>query len=131
VDVGEFGWGTDGVIPVTDEEQAKTVPFVSRYMKCSKERQDLCTDEPRFCTKCWIPRSDIDPEKYRFGPRYKFGGQVKWHPGWRSHQLTGRTIAFGVLQGLQEAIQIFSDGTMGKFPLGILFRWTSRDNRCN
>jgi hypothetical protein len=114
VDVGDFGTGTDGVIEVEDEEQAKTVPFASRYMKCSKGRQDLCTAAPRFCAKCWVPRDDIDPVKlgYKLG---KIGGQVKWHPGWRSHQLVGRTIAFALLQSLQEAIQIFSDGTMGKF----------------
>jgi hypothetical protein len=115
VDVGEFGQGTDGVIEVTGEEQAKTVPFASRYLKCSNERQDLCKDEPRYCTQCWIPRNDIDPEKMFKSKFAKFGGQVKWHPGWRVHQLQGRTIAFAVLQGLQEAIQIFSDGTMGKF----------------
>jgi hypothetical protein len=132
VDVGDFGYGTDGVIPVESEEQAKTLPFASRYMKCSSGRQDLCTAEPRFCTECWIPRDDIDPVKlgYKMG---KFSGQVKWHPGWRAHQLVGRTIAFSVLQTLQEAIQIFSDGTMGKFPLDILFLMdpTSCDNRNN
>jgi hypothetical protein len=131
VDVGDFGYGTDGVIPVVSEEQAKTVPFASRYLKCSKERQDLCSAEPRYCTKCWIPRDDIDPVKFPGYKEGKFGGQVKWHPGWRSHQLVGRTIAFSVLQSLQEAIQIFSDGTMGKFPLEILFEWTSCDNPCN
>jgi hypothetical protein len=115
VDVGQFGAGTDAVIPVENEEQAKKVPFASRYMKCSSERQDLCSAEPRYCTTCWIPRSDIDPEKVGFKGKFgKFGGQVKWHPGWRPHQLQGRTIAFAVLTALQEAIQIFSDGTMGK-----------------
>jgi hypothetical protein len=114
VDVGQFGAGTDAVIPVESEEQALKVPYASRYMKCDKEQQDLCNKESRYCTKCWIPRDDIDPEKVGFRISSKFGGQVKWHPGWRSHQLVGRTIAFSVLQALQEAIQIFSDGTMGK-----------------
>jgi hypothetical protein len=43
--------------------------------------------------------------------------QVKWHPGWREHQLQGRVLAFALLDALQIALQVWSDGTMGGPPL--------------
>jgi hypothetical protein len=125
VDVGEFGEGTDGIIKVEDEVQAKSVPYAARYLKCDSERQDICNSAPRYCTKCWIPREDLDPKALGFSDHFRFGGQVKWHPGWRHHQLVGRTLAFSVLQALQAAIQVWSDGTMGTFQVPLAW------SRCN
>jgi hypothetical protein len=97
-----------------------------QYMKCSVDSQKVCKEHNDFCSKCWVTREDgIKPE----APQHENMGQVSWHPGWRQHQLTGRVIAFAVLEGLQQAIQQYSDGTMGKthFPLvaskvqGLLF----------
>jgi hypothetical protein len=111
VDVGEWGLATDGIVALESEEQAKNSPYASYGMKCKEAVQHLCNAEPRFCAKCWIDRDDgIKPEaNQRPSPR----GQVKWHPGWRSHQLTGRNLAFAVLQALQVAINQWSDGVMG------------------
>ena len=118
VDVGDFGTGTDGIIVVTDETQALSVPYAARFMKCDHDRQHLCDAEPRFCAHCWIPRDDLpNPEKLFDKIDAKPGSQVKWHPGWRKHQLVGRVLAFAVLDALQVAIQIFSDGTMSGPPL--------------
>jgi hypothetical protein len=118
VDVGEFGSGTDGIQTVMDETQALSVPYAARYMICDHDRQDLCDNEPRFCATCWLPRDDIpNPNEVFDVIDPKPGSQVKWHPGWRKHQLIGRVLAFAVLDALQVAIQIFSDGTMGGPPL--------------
>ena len=111
-DVGEWGYATDGLIEVESAEQAKTIPWAARYMKCKEEAASLCQEEPRFCAKCWIDRDDgVKPS---VGQRESPRGQVKWHPGWRVHQLTGRNIAFGVLEALQAAVNIWSEGVMGK-----------------
>ena len=113
IDVGEFGQATDGIVEVESAEQAKTIPWAARYMKCKDEVQSLCQEEPRFCSKCWYDRDDgIKPEKGQLDPPK---GQVKWHPGWRTHQLTGRNLAFAVLEALQAAINIWNEGVMGAY----------------
>lgn len=111
VDVGQWGLATDGIIEVENAEQAEKVPWAARYMKCRPEVQDLCNNAERFCAVCWIDRDDgIKPDAKQLA---KPKGQVKWHPGWRSHQLTGRNIAFALLEALQAAINIWNEGVMG------------------
>ena len=112
-DVGEWGSAMDKIIEVENQEQAKTIPWAARYMKCKDDAQSLCDAEPRFCAHCWIDREDgIKPDAEQLD---KPKGQVKWHPGWRSHQLTGRNIAFGVLEALQAAVSLWVAGVTGKF----------------
>jgi hypothetical protein len=112
-DVGEFGLGLAGIEPTTSDEQAKTLPWAVRYFRCDNAASDVCKRHNAYCSKCWIPRDDgIQPEAQQ---EDHIGGQVSWHPGWRQHQLTGRVLAFSVLEALQLAVQQFSDGTMGEF----------------
>jgi len=115
VDVGEWGNARDGIPEVESADHAQTIPYAARFMKCKPEAQSLCQDEPRFCSKCWIEREDgITPTAPQLGnPR----GQVKWHPGWRDHQLVGRNLAMGVLTALQAAINTWNEGVMGGPPL--------------
>lgn len=114
-DVGEFGLGTMGIELTTSEEQAETLPWAVRYMRCGDDAKDVCKKHNSYCAKCWVDREDgIKPEEPQ---QLNYGGQVSWHPGWRRHQLTGRVIAFSVLEALQQAVQLFSDGTMGGPPL--------------
>jgi hypothetical protein len=112
-DVGFFGTGMDGILSVTSEEQATTdIPYAARYLKCSKERNDLCARENRFCATCWMDRDDVDKNAFhKISSTVK--SQVRWHPGWRVHQLRGRVLALSILDALQMAIQIWSEGTMG------------------
>ena len=119
-DVGEFGLGLDGVILTESEEQAKTLPWAVRYLQCHPDHASVCKQHDSYCAKCWVPREDVKPEVEQ---RDTFGSQVSWHPGWRQHQLTGRVIAFSILEALQQAVQQFSDGTMGKFLL-IRYAWS-------
>jgi len=115
VDVGELGTAMDGIVEVESLEQAKSLPLAARFLKCKTEAEEVCKEEPRFCSTCWIDREDkIVPEAKQLDkPR----GQVKWHPGWRSHQLMGRNLAFAILEGLQSAVNIWSEGVMGGPPL--------------
>jgi len=113
-DVGEFGWAT-AAMPVTEnEEQVKELPWAYQRMKCTDENLDFCKED-LFNATCWIDRSDgIKPEKEQLtSPK----GQVKWHPGWRSHQLTGRNLAFAMLEALQNAVNVWSEGTLTGQPL--------------
>jgi len=114
-DVGEFGVGTDGIAETESDDQAATMPWAVQYMKCADGANDVCKKHNHYCANCWVTREDgIKPEEEQ---QAKYGGQVSWHPGWRRHQLTGRVIAFSVLEALQQAVQLFSDGTMGGPPL--------------
>ena len=80
------------------------------FMKCKPEVGHLCKEEPTCCAKCWIDRKDnITPESKQ---RDRPAGQVGWHPGWRNHQLIGRNLAFGILEALQEAVKIWSEGVL-------------------
>lgn len=115
-DVGELGNGKDGIEAVVSMEQAKTIPYAARYMKCDPEQHELCDNEPKYCCVCWVERDDVPVDSFD-NIKNQPGGQVKWHPGWRQHQLQGRVLAFTMLEALQEAVQHWSDGTMGGPPL--------------
>jgi len=111
VDVGDWGTAMDGIPEVESVEQANDLPWAARFLKCKDGVEDICKEEPRFCIKCWIDRDDnIMPEaKQLEHPK----GQVKWHPGWRVHQLMGRNLAFAILEALQSAVNIWTEGVMG------------------
>jgi hypothetical protein len=111
-DVGEFGNGFAGIEAVRDEAHALEIPWAARFIKCVDERAELCKDD-RFAATCWIDREDgIKPEE---GQKVRLDGQVRWHPGWRVHQLQGRVLAFAVLEGLEVAVNRWMEGTMSKF----------------
>jgi hypothetical protein len=40
---------------------------------------------------------------------------VKWHPGWRMHQLIGRNMAMGMLSALQSAVNLWNENVMGRY----------------
>lgn len=129
-DVGEFGTGMDGIALTESDDQAKTLPWAVQYLKCDASHNDVCKNHDNYCAKCWIDREDkVKPDVEQ---KAEYGGQVSWHPGWRTHQLTGRVLAFSVLEALQLAIQEFSDGTMGKprHASGLLMKYQLRRQPC-
>jgi hypothetical protein len=112
-DVGEFGWGLDAAIEAESKEHFDSLPYAVKGLKCKEEVENLCNEEPRFCAKCWIDRDDgIKPEAAQLG---KPKGQVKWHPGWRMHQLIGRNMAMGMLSALQSAVNLWNENVMGRY----------------
>ena len=110
VDVMQHGSGMYG-IPITfNEDQVETLPWATRYMQCPKEDRDLCDrQENRFRTKCWVDRDDVTPPTKQ---REHSPSQVKWHPGFRVHQLKGRVMAVTILDALHDAIATWSDITI-------------------
>eukprot|EP00540_Astrosyne_radiata_P017049 CAMPEP_0116846898 /NCGR_PEP_ID=MMETSP0418-20121206/14120_1 /TAXON_ID=1158023 /ORGANISM="Astrosyne radiata, Strain 13vi08-1A" /LENGTH=620 /DNA_ID=CAMNT_0004478255 /DNA_START=23 /DNA_END=1886 /DNA_ORIENTATION=- len=104
-DVGEYGEGLDGIPTCKDEVDAEKVVYAARYMKCDKERQDMCNKE-KFHSNCWVNRTDVTPPLKQ---DEKPGSQVGWHPGFRSHQIIGRVLSFWVLKALKEAISIWKN----------------------
>mmetsp|Transcript_15996 Transcript_15996/g.23525 ORF Transcript_15996/g.23525 Transcript_15996/m.23525 type:complete len:935 (+) Transcript_15996:62-2866(+) len=115
-DVGQFGSGLIGIAETIDEEQVNTLPWAAQYLKCNAQNNDLCRNPNiRFRTKCWVDRPDVTPPTNQ---KAHPGGQVGWHPGFRSHQLTGRVLAFTILKALQDAINVWSEVTItGGHPL--------------
>jgi len=94
-----------------DDDQVLTLPFATRFMSCAPESHDLCghPSPNRFNAVCWVDRDDVTPlNTQRENPK----SQVGWHPGFRAHQLTGRTMAMVVLTALQDAIDIWSEITI-------------------
>lgn len=103
-DVGEYGIGWNGIPVTNDEVQVETLPWAAQHLKCDQERPDLCRHPHKFCATCWIDRPDgKKPAQTQYDAPH---GQVKWHPGWRHHQLQGRVLAFSLLLALRDAIDI-------------------------
>jgi|AntRauTorckE5430_2_1112549.scaffolds.fasta_scaffold11075_2 hypothetical protein len=105
------GSGMHAIQETLDADQVLTLPFASRYMNCASESKDLCNHPSpnRFQAVCWVDRDDVTPSKpQKSAPP----SQVGWHPGFRSHQLTGRSMAMVVMTGLQDAIDIWSEITI-------------------
>ena len=114
VDVGEWGNGFVGIPITMNETHSESLPWAARNIRCSSERQDLCNGN-RYSSTCWINRTDgIVPSQ---GQPVRPKGQVKWHPGWRVHQLMGRVLAFSILEALEVAVNTWMEGTMTGQPL--------------
>lgn len=112
VDVGQHGWGWNGVPVTSDEAQAKSLPWAAQFLKCGDDpkAKALC-DKPeiKFSTKCWIERDDVKPPTAQDA---HLDGQDANHPGYKWHHLLGRVLAFTVLDVLQDAVSTWSDVTI-------------------
>jgi len=106
VEVGDFGGFQccqAGLKKTESDEQALELPWATRYVLCDKDDIELCTrNEHKYNATCWIDRPDVSPLVEQ---REKPGSQVSWHPGNRSHQLAGRSIAFTLLLALRDALK--------------------------
>lgn len=125
-ETGEKGWVanldpyTDDIPVTTSEEQAATLPWAARYINCDDEIKNLCGAASPFKWDgvCWVPRSDVDPDKLGIRLARAPGGQASWHPGWRSHQLDSRKKAVFVLNALKKAFDVWEEGVKKDgFPL--------------
>jgi len=114
-DVGEWGTGMSGINETLSAEQMKTLPYAIHGLKCPEEEGDFCKSVEQWYCECWFDRPDgIKPD---VNQRPFCKGRAGWHPTWRHHQLTGRVIAFRILESLQSAINQWSSGTMSGQPL--------------
>ena len=104
-DVGQYGTASLGIPISENETHVETLPYAAQYMACDQEHGQMC-NENKFHAICWVDRPDVTPPTKQ---NEKPGSQVSWHPGFRSHQLTGRILAYTVLTGLKEAIALWKN----------------------
>jgi hypothetical protein len=105
VDVGSHGRAFSGIPEAQTVEEIESMPWAAKYVRCSAELFQLCRDN-EYIGKCWIERDDFTPPtKQQPEP----GGRAKWHPGNRKHQVTGRVLAFTILQALNEALTMWNE----------------------
>jgi hypothetical protein len=99
-DVGANGFGHFGVPVAETLDEVAKMPWASQYVRCKGEIVALCR-ENEYAGRCWIDRDDaVPPTPQKAEP----GGRAGWHPGNRKHQVTGRVLAFTILQALKEAL---------------------------
>jgi len=108
-DIMAYGSGMAS-IPLTENmDQVENLPWAARYLKCPEDNTSLCDDENnKFRTTCWVERSDVTPpmEQASHAP------YPKLHPGFRTHQLKSRILAFTVIDALEDAIDTWSEETI-------------------
>ena len=110
MDVGGLGMGWAGIVETESDEQAATLPWAARYLRCKEGKEDLCEKaENKYLNTCWVDRKGVNPPTKQ---DEHVAGADKAHPGWRYHQLKGRMLAVTVLEALQEAINTWSDVTI-------------------
>jgi len=107
-DIGELGSGMYGVPETKDPVSVSSMPWAAQYMKCSAEMNAECGSH-KYQSQCWVEREDIKPPTAQ---RPQVGGQASWHPGFRSHKLTGRVLSMWILQALEEAIEKWQEITI-------------------
>ena len=120
VNVAQLGIGTYTVPQTTSVDQVKTLRSVFQYINCTSDMHKECINN-RHCTHCWIDRDDVSDPTKLFSHLEKENSfetpQGWWYPGWRQHILLGRQLAFFILDAMQDAIEEWSQGTMGGPPL--------------
>lgn len=116
VHVGELGTDVNSFNITHDNEQAKSMPFAVRYLRCSKENMALCNERHnRYRSQCWVDRDDVKPFARQDD---MVGGQASWHPGFRSHQLMGRRLAYVLLEATEKALILWQEETKkGNVPI--------------
>ncbi|GKY98310.1 hypothetical protein MPSEU_000788600 [Mayamaea pseudoterrestris] len=96
--VGEAMAGIEKMTSIVD---ADNLPWAARFLHCDGEIKDGClSNANKYNTKCWIERDDFSPNHQNS----EVSGQASWHPGWRWHQLLGRTQAFTLLRATHAAL---------------------------
>lgn len=105
VDVGMVGEGNQGLTLAKNVEELDAQPWAARYLKCDNELKKICGAH-EYSGTCWINRDDFTPNVTQANAP---GGRASWHPGNRRHQLRGRVLAFTILSGLRDALNLWKD----------------------
>jgi hypothetical protein len=104
-DVGANGNGYFGVPEAETVEDVAKMPWASKYVRCKGEVSKICRVN-EYIGHCWIDRDDVKPPTAQ---QAEPGGRASWHPGNRKHQVTGRVLAFTILQALKEALTMWNE----------------------
>jgi hypothetical protein len=100
---GFYGMSSAGIPETQSAVQVKTIPYAAQYLQCSSEANDICKNS-RYESKCWIEGTGNNTVQPVTKQKPQPGGQAKWHPGNRYHQLQGRAIAFQIVHQLYNAL---------------------------
>ena len=105
--------GEHTVVKKTDTlEEVMELPWAAQYVNCGAEISSICRQN-EYVGRCWIDRDDVTPpKKQKPAP----DGRASWHPGNRKHQITGRQIAFMILEALKDALTMWNDAADYKLP---------------
>jgi len=87
-------------------EQAATLPHALQHLFCKGGVPTCGQTQYKYNASCWTDRVDVEtpPTEQNKG----YGGQAKWHPGNRSHQLIARRMTLLFLRALDEAMDVWS-----------------------
>ena len=103
--------------PETTFENSKSKPYASRWMNQKEEKYNAV---------CWEPRNDFIPLK--LPQKEKPGSQVGWHPGNRQHTWSGRKLALVLLEGLEDALDVWENGIKKKSTISSENENVNKDN---
>jgi hypothetical protein len=104
-DVGFPGSGYIGIPEGKTLEEIQQMPWASQYVRCNNALHGICRSN-EYQGVCWIDRDDYTP---KIAQKNAPGGRANWHPGNRIHQVTGRILAFTILQALKEALTLWNE----------------------
>jgi len=111
-DVGMLGTGTSGIPETKDAVMVEELPWATQWVNCNKGLYQECRAK-EYMGECWIDRPDFTPMTQQ---KDKTPSRVKWHPGNRKHQLTGRVMAFNVLMALDKALSMWQEADNFELP---------------
>ncbi|GKY93542.1 hypothetical protein MPSEU_000321600 [Mayamaea pseudoterrestris] len=100
--IGGGAFGMLGIPKTASLAEVESIPWAARYLDCTLDVADECQVN-KYLTKCWVDRPDFIPPTDQ--APVNTGSQVSWHPGWRTHQLNGRVLAFALLRATRQALK--------------------------
>ena len=86
-------------------EQAETLPHALKHLFCKGGVPTCGQTQFKYNATCWTDREDVETPPTAQNKGY--GGQAKWHPGNRSHQLIARRMTLLFLRALDEAMNVW------------------------
>lgn len=107
--VGGLTSGNPHLAETESLEQALTLPHALQHVFCKGGVATCGQTEFKYNASCWTDRVDVDPPPKEQNKGY--GGQAKWHPGNRSHQLIARRMTLLFLHALDEAMNVWEKAT--------------------
>eukprot|EP00574_Skeletonema_japonicum_P004512 CAMPEP_0201718612 /NCGR_PEP_ID=MMETSP0593-20130828/4087_1 /ASSEMBLY_ACC=CAM_ASM_000672 /TAXON_ID=267983 /ORGANISM="Skeletonema japonicum, Strain CCMP2506" /LENGTH=996 /DNA_ID=CAMNT_0048208955 /DNA_START=5 /DNA_END=2995 /DNA_ORIENTATION=+ len=93
-------------------EQAATLPHALKHLFCKGGLPTCGQSQFKYNATCWTDRVDVEtpPTEQNKG----YGGQAKWHPGNRAHQLIARRMTLLFLRALEEAMNVWLQATVSE-----------------
>ncbi|KAL7493809.1 hypothetical protein ACHAWT_002711, partial [Skeletonema menzelii] len=110
--VGGVTSGNPHLAETESIEQAASLPHALQHLFCKGGVPTCGQTQFKYNATCWTDRVDVEtpPTEQNKG----YGGQAKWHPGNRAHQLIARRMTLLFLRALDEAMNIWLKATVSE-----------------